>query len=85
MAVSFFSFTVTNQFPIADYGIGPTEIRMGYFALNTFVAAVGSEISSRSMPVMFAMNGAAFLILTAQTSCNLWWIDGLANVDGQQR
>ena len=35
MAVSFLSFAATNQFQIAYYGIGPTEIRIGYVALNT--------------------------------------------------
>ncbi|MEZ5342150.1 MAG: hypothetical protein R2706_12085 [Acidimicrobiales bacterium] len=44
MALSFLSFAATNQFQIAFYGIGPTEIRIGYIALNTLVYFAGSEM-----------------------------------------
>ncbi len=85
MAVSFLSFAATNQFQIAYYGIGPTEIRIGYIALNTFVYFVGTEIFSWGVPLVVALNCAAFLMLTVQTSRNLWQIDYEANVDGQPR
>lgn len=85
MAVSFLSFAATNQFQIAYYGIGPTEIRIGYIALNTFVAAVGTEIFSWGVPVVVALNGLALVVLAAQTSRNLWQIDHDANVDGAPR
>ncbi len=85
MAVSFLSFAATNQFQIAYYGIGPTEIRIGYIALNTFVYFAGTEIFSWGVPLVVALNVAAFLVLTVQTSKNLWQIDYEANVDGQPR
>ena len=85
MAVSFLSFAATNQFQIAYYGIGPTEIRIGYIALNTFVAAVGTEIFSWGVPVVVGLNAVALVVLTAQTSRNLWRIDHEANVDGAPR
>ncbi len=46
MAVSFLSFAATNQFQIAYYGIGPTEIRIGYIALDTFVVIAGTALFS---------------------------------------
>ena len=85
MATSFLSFAATNQFQIAYYGLGPTEIRIGYIALNTLVAAAGTAIFSWGVPVIVAINLLAFLILAGQTSRNLWAIDYEANVDGNPR
>lgn len=85
MATSFLAFAATNQFQIAYYGIGPTEIRIGYIALNTFVYFAGTEIFSWGVPLIVALNVVAFIILTAQTSRNLWQIDYEANVDNAPR
>ena len=85
MAVSFLSFAATNQFQIAYYGIGPTEIRIGYVALNTFVFFIGTDVFSWGVPVIVALNLVALLVLVAQTSRNLWRIDYEANVDDQPR
>ncbi len=85
MATSFLSFAATNQFQIAYYGLGPTEIRIGYIALNTIVAFVGTTIFSWGVPVIVAINLIAFGILAGQTSKNLWQIDYEANVDNQVR
>ncbi len=82
MAVSFLSFAATNQFQIAHYGIGPTEIRIGYILLNTFVAFVGTEIFSWGVPVIVAANLVTLFAIGAQTSRRLWRIDIEANVDG---
>ncbi len=85
MAVSFLSFAATNQFQIAHYGIGPTEIRIGYILLNTLVAIVGTEIFSWGVPLVVALNVFALVVLAAQTSRTLWEIDTAANVDGAPR
>ena len=85
MAVSFLSFAATNQFQIAYYGIGPTEIRIGYIALNTFVYFVGTEIFSWGVPVVLGLNLAAFLMMATQTSRNLWQIDYDTNIDNAPR
>jgi len=85
MAVSFLSFAATNKFQIAYYGIGPTEIRIGYIALNTIVYLVGTAVFSWGVPVVLALNVMALLVLTTQTSRNLWRIDYEANVDGAPR
>lgn len=85
MAVSFLSFAATNQFQIAYYGIGPTEIRIGYIALDTLVVVVGTEIFSWGVPLVVALNLVAFAVLTVQSSRNLWRIDYEANVDGAPR
>jgi len=85
MAVSFLSFAATNRFQIAYYGIGPTEIRIAYIALNTLVSVVGTAVFSWGVPVVLALNSAAFLVLAVQTSNQLWRIDWEANVDNAPR
>ncbi|MEM9130900.1 MAG: CDP-alcohol phosphatidyltransferase family protein [Actinomycetota bacterium] len=85
MAVSFLSFAATNRFQIAYYGIGPTEIRIGYIVLNTVVSIVGTAVFSWGVPVVVALNAIAFAVLAVQTSRNLWRIDYEANVDGAPR
>ena len=85
MAVSFLSFAATNQFQIAYYGIGPTEIRIGYIALNTLVFFIGTDVFSWGVPVIVALNLAALVVLATQTSRNLWSIDYEANVDNAPR
>lgn len=85
MATSFLSFAATNQFQIAYYGLGPTEIRIGYIALNTFVTIAGTGIFSWGVPLVLAVNLLAFGVLATQTSRNLWAIDYEANVDAAPR
>ena len=82
MAVSFLSFAATNQFQIAYYGVGPTEIRIGYIALNTFVYFAGNEVFWWGVPAVLALNVLALTVLTVQTSRTLWAMDKAANVDG---
>ena len=85
MAVSFLSFAATNQFQIAYYGIGPTEIRIAYIALNTFVVFAGTDIFSWGVPVVLGLNVVSFLVLTVQSSRAIWQIDHEADVDGRSR
>ena len=85
MAVSFLSFAATNEFQIAYYGVGPTEIRIGYIALNTFVFFAGTEIFSWGVPVVVALNVIAFTVMVVRASRHLWQIDYEANVDGNPR
>lgn len=85
MATSFLSFAATNRFQIAYYGLGPTEIRIGYVALNTLVAFAGTAIFSWGVPLVVLVNVLALGVLVNQTSRTLWAIDYEANVDGAPR
>ena len=85
MAVSFLSFAATNRFQIAYYGIGPTEIRIVYIAVNTLVYLIGTAVFSWGVPVVLAVNIAALLMLVWQTSTQLWSLDYEANVDNAPR
>ena len=81
MAVSFLSFAATNQFQIAHYGIGPTEIRIGWIALNTFVFFAGEGVFWWGLPLVIVLNIAALVLLAYQTQKTLWELDKANNVD----
>ena len=85
MAVSFLSFAATNRFQIAYYGVGPTEIRIAYIALNTLVWWIGTAVFSWGVPVVMSLNIVALVIMAAQTSAQLWRIDYETNVDDAPR
>jgi len=85
MAVSFLSFAATNRFQIAYYGVGPTEIRIAYIAVNTLVFFIGTSVFSWGVPVVLALNLVAFAVLAVQTSDQLWRLDYEANVDNAVR
>ncbi len=85
MAVSFLSFAATNQFQIAYYGVGPTEIRIGYIALNTFVFLAGTGVFRWGVPLVVALNLVTLVTLTAQTSRNMWRADVERNIDDAPR
>lgn len=78
MALSFLSFAATNQFQIAHHGIGPTEIRIGYIALNTFVFFVGNGVFWWGVPLVLALNVFVMIGLVWQTHLQLWAIDKAA-------
>jgi len=78
MAMSFLSFAATNEFQIAHYGIGPTEIRIGYIILNTVVFFTGNEVFWWGVPVVLALNVVTLVALVWQTHKKLWAIDKAA-------
>lgn len=78
MALSFLSFAATNQFQIAHHGIGPTEIRIGYIALNTIVFFTGNEVFWWGVPLVLALNVVVMVALVWQTHKQLWAIDKAA-------
>lgn len=75
MAMSFLSFAATNEFQIAHYGIGPTEIRIGYIILNTVVFFTGNEVFWWGVPVVLTLNVVTLIVLVWQTHKKLWAID----------
>ena len=83
MALSFLSFAATNQFQIAHHGIGPTEIRIGYIALNTFVFFVGNGVFWWGLPVVLILNIVVLAGLAWRTQRDLWYIDKAALAEKQ--
>ncbi len=82
MAMSFLSFGATNEFQIAHYGIGPTEVRIGYIAMNTAVFLAGSQVIVWGLPLVLALNVLVLVVLVHRTQLKLWNIDQVAKLTG---
>lgn len=80
MALSFLSFAATNEFQIAHHGIGPTEIRIGYIALNVIVFFTGTGVFSWGVPLILALNVVVLVRLVWETHKTIWAIDKAALV-----
>lgn len=78
MALSFLSFAATNEFQIAHYGIGPTEIRIAYIAMNLFIWFAGTDVFSWGVPLILVGNVVVMVGLVWQTHKQLWAIDKAA-------
>lgn len=53
--------------------------------MNTLVYFAGTEILSWVVPVVVALNVAAFTVMIVRASRHLWALDFEANVDGAPR
>lgn len=83
MGLSFLSFAATNQFQIAFLGVGPTEVRIGYIAINTVLYFTGTELFAWAVPVALIGHVIAIAFIAWRTQLHLWQVDRAANVDGQ--
>lgn len=81
MALSFLNFAATNKFQIAYHGIGPTEIRIAYVAINTVVFFATPAILSWAVPVLLVANIVGLFAMAYSTSKKLWAIDMEAKHD----
>lgn len=72
---SFLSFASTNEFKIYYYGLGPTEIRIGYVIMNIVIFFYGVDIFHFWVPVILALNVIILVYLVYQSQKKLWIID----------
>ncbi len=75
MVNSYLSFSATNEFRISYWGIGPTEVRLAFILINTFLIILGKTYIAGSLPWIL---GASFLGLCAVIYCTqkrIWKID----------
>lgn len=75
MANSFLSFAATNEFEIYHYGMGPTESRLVFIAINAYIAIVGFKHFHWLMPLVVLVTGVALIVYTWQIHKKLWAID----------
>jgi archaetidylinositol phosphate synthase len=85
MALSFLSFGATNEFQIAHFGVGPTEVRLAYVALNTLIFFAGTGTFTAGAPLMLAANVIVLIVLAHGIQRRLWKLDkaALANAQAQ--
>lgn len=75
MVNSFLSFAATNEFEIYHYGMGPTEMRVVFIAINAYIALFGTTHFSWMLPLACVVSAVALIINTRQIHQKLWKID----------
>ena len=75
MVNSFLSFAATNEFKIYHYGIGPTEMRVVFILINTFIICIGTENFNILLPAVVGLCLAGLVINTYQIHKRLWRAD----------
>jgi len=77
MVNSFLSFAATNEFEIYFLGIGPTEIRIYFLLLNSFIIIFDPqrEYFSLGVPIYTGILAVGLLFLVCQSHAKLWAID----------
>lgn len=75
MVNSFLQFAATNRFRIAYWGIGPTEVRIGFIAINTLIIYMNRSAGLRAVPFILAVASFGLLITAYNTQRQLWKID----------
>jgi len=75
MVNSFLSFGATNEFEIYHYGFGPTEIRVVFILINTFIIAFGTAYFDLLVPLAVGICLAGLIVQSYQIHKKLWAFD----------
>lgn len=75
MVNSFLSFAATNEFEIYHYGFGPTEMRLVFIAINTYIIFFGVDQFYWMLPVVCLICAATLWFNTWQIHRKLWQLD----------
>ena len=75
MVNSFLSFAATNKFQISYLGIGPTEIRIMFIAINSLLILVGKTYMVKALPYILVASAFGFFITVFRTQKMLWNLD----------
>lgn len=75
MVNSFLSFAATNEFKISYLGIGPTEVRIIFIAVNTLLIVFGKTYFARALPYVLGLSTFGLFVTVYRTQRDLWKID----------
>lgn len=75
MVNSFLTFAATNQFEIYFYGMGPTEMRIGFILLNAVIIFTGTDHFPITVPLVCGICGVGLVFMAWKSSRTLWAID----------
>lgn len=75
MVNSFLSFGATNEFQIYYYGIGPTEMRIVFILINTFIIFMGTGKFDILLPAVVLLCLLGLIVNTYQIQKQLWIFD----------
>jgi len=72
---AFLAFGATGALKITYLGLGPTEIRLVYIAVNALVVVLGPGILETAMPYAVALSGFLLLVIVFRTQRRIWAAD----------
>ena len=75
MVNSFLQFAATNEFRIAYWGIGPTEIRLGFIIINTLIIYVNKSVFISALPYVLTLALFGLFFTAYNTQKQLWTLD----------
>ena len=75
MVNSFLSFGATNEFEIYHYGFGPTEMRVVFILINTFIIAFGTRHFTLLVPITAGICLAGLIVQSYHIHKKLWSVD----------
>lgn len=75
MANMFLSFAVTNQFRIAVFKVGPTEMRLFFILVNAGLVLFGPAWLGAALPFAVALLAGALVWVVFQTQRHVWNLD----------
>lgn len=86
MVNSFLSFAATGNFRISYMGIGPTEMRLVFILVNTFIIFLHATFNMNLLlPIVLAGATFALFVTVYQTQKKLWKIDMEAKRDAEKQ
>lgn len=75
MVHSFLAFAATNEFRIAFYGVGPTEMRIAFIGINTFIIFTWPRYYGITIPALTLLVLAGLVLAVFRTQRHLWHVD----------
>lgn len=75
MVNSFLAFGATNEFKITYLGLGPTEVRIGFIALNTALIVWGPRFLMAALPYALGVFALGLIVIVVRTQKYVWRID----------
>ena len=75
MVNAYLAFAVTNEFRISHLGIGPTEVRFIFIAVNTLLILLGRTHLAGALPFVLALSLLGLCVVVYQTQKRIWSID----------
>jgi len=79
---AFLAFSVTNEFQITQFGLGPTEVRILFILLNSAIIFFGPEAVAGFIPLFLLLVLLLLVLVVYRTHRRVWQMDMQARRDG---
>ncbi|MDO8617830.1 MAG: hypothetical protein Q7N87_03035 [Candidatus Uhrbacteria bacterium] len=75
MVNAYLAFAATNEFRISYLGVGPTEVRLIFIAVNTLLILLGRTHLARLLPFVLIFSFLGLCMVVYQTQKRIWNMD----------